>query len=1069
MDSIRFYCPSCGELIDARATQRGDLLVCRACADEVVVPVTPVGPGTEVDGFRIVGRIGTGGMGNVYLAEQTSMGRMVALKVLPPALTQDKTFLERFLSEVRMQGALSHVNIATAYDAGKYGDIYYLAMEYLEGYDLADMIENRKRIEERAALKIVIKVAAGLEYAWEKREIVHRDIKPSNIFICQDTEVKVLDLGVSKSTSSLVSKPTEADTVVGTPHYMSPEQARASSTVDIRADIYSLGATLYHMLTGRPPFIGENMVEVLTHMVEEPAPAIRELNPAISDACARLVEVMMAREPEDRFATWAECRADMRRVLAGRMPAWHRPPQAGSLVAPAAHRRPTPHAATPTAGRQPLSRSGLTVRVAGSLALVVAGLFLLARFMGGRGPGEAGSASADRGPFEAPADPGLDRPVGTAPPVDEAAVRKQEMRVALDREYRDAIAAVDRDPEVLEDHIARFAGLQSRARRLGLGDLASQCDREIEALRQDRQRRVDALLVELDGEAAPLLDAGDYAAAIALYRDVEGALADASGEARNERIADLAVEARADARARFAVFVDKLARTLIAKRSLPAAAALVAESREQGLYEEQEGRLTALQNEIDEAVAMNAAIIESYEAQVGKEVAIDLKRGPKRLIIDRVTGEVIHATERVPQGTIQHEIHAHELSLDERYRRLEAMDEPGAHLMRGLIALALNRSGSARAAFEETGGQLGPAIMAAMEALRREAEEAQRERAVQADDMAADAEDALRDLWGKADLPDDPGRSPVALMEIFLDGRYDTNRRKVIRMTAQQFLKVHGNSAVAKRHENLLRKMATPDPSQQQMLTELHEAIGRANPRYNGKAVITVHEGERRIVGIDLRGAGQVVNFAPLGGYALERFAAAGGHIRNIKALSRMPLKELILENTRVDDLSPAAGMPLESLSLKGSAWIRTLSALRNTELRRLDFAGTRVTDMSVLASMPLADVTVNREVADLGVFQRLPLERLVLDGSKVSTLRPLHRKRSLRELSILDTPITSLRPLQGLSIRTLRFDPARIGEGFQALVGMTTLEHIAVSADGEAMTPEEFMKRFRAGEFGRR
>ena len=216
---------------------------------------------TVISGFEIVEEIKHGAMGNVYKAIQTSLGRLVALKVLPAWLARDATYVKRFLMEARAAAALNHPNIVSVIDVGVNGGVYYMVMEYVEGENLKDEIARRGRLGEREALKYTLDIARALEAA-HRAGIVHRDIKPANILIAEDGTAKLCDLGLAKKQGG-DAQLAGAEEVVGSPQYMAPEQVENSASVDIRSDIYSLGVTLFQMLTGRLPYEGRNIYEIM--------------------------------------------------------------------------------------------------------------------------------------------------------------------------------------------------------------------------------------------------------------------------------------------------------------------------------------------------------------------------------------------------------------------------------------------------------------------------------------------------------------------------------------------------------------------------------------------------------------------------------------------------------------------------------------------------------------------------------------------------------------------------------------------------------------------------------------
>ena len=330
---LTFHCPECDTLLEVSADQSGMQDECPDCGTTVTIPVPRIQPGTILGNFRIEEKIGSGGMGDVFLATQVSMGRTVALKVLPLAMTRNKQLVERFIHEVRMTARLEHPNIVTAFEAGEDTGYYFLAMSYVDGDSLSDILKRDGSLPEGRALGIGLKVADALSYAWDEYQILHRDIKPSNIMIDRSGRTKLMDMGVSKSLIEDIELTTPG-LVVGTPHYMSPEQARNVDIVDFRSDIYSLGATLYYCVTGTRPYEGTSVVEVLTKHVLDSFPSPQERNPAVSDGCAHLLEVMMAKDPKGRPKSWKELMDGINLVLQGQPPVSSRPKAGESVIGP---------------------------------------------------------------------------------------------------------------------------------------------------------------------------------------------------------------------------------------------------------------------------------------------------------------------------------------------------------------------------------------------------------------------------------------------------------------------------------------------------------------------------------------------------------------------------------------------------------------------------------------------------------------------------------------------------------------------------------------------------------------
>ena len=291
------------------------MIRCPECETEMVAPAPMLEKDAIVGDYRIIERIGIGGMGEVYLAEQKSMQRPVALKILQEDLVQDKAYLDRFYREVRTLAQIEHQNVVRAIEAGADGNVYYFSMTFVEGKDIKRMLDEGHIFKETEAVRIALEVSYALKYVWEKHGILHRDIKPANIMLTSENEVKLMDLGISKKMFDEDVELTVAGMMIGSPQYVSPEQAKALKDVDFSADMYSLGATLYHMLAGSPPYPGNNAMAVIVKHLDEPIPDPRKAWPEISEATADLIAVMMAKKKEGRFGSWDECIDAMKDIL----------------------------------------------------------------------------------------------------------------------------------------------------------------------------------------------------------------------------------------------------------------------------------------------------------------------------------------------------------------------------------------------------------------------------------------------------------------------------------------------------------------------------------------------------------------------------------------------------------------------------------------------------------------------------------------------------------------------------------------------------------------------------------
>jgi serine/threonine protein kinase len=258
--------------------------------------------------YRLLSTIGRGGMGIIYRAARDGQSDPVALKVLPPELTRSAEFVSRFEREANLALRVSHPNLVRALDCGHAGGRLYYAMELVDGMRLSDVLEARGRLSEFPAIGIGYDIAGALT-AIETLGLVHRDVHPGNILVTPDGVAKLMDFGLVKPVVGDLMDVTAPDMIVGTPQYMSPEQVAGAGELDIRTDVYSLGTTLYHAVTGRRPFDGKSPPEILRRIVKETAPDPRTLAPDLSEATSKLILRALARRREERFASAAKMRA----------------------------------------------------------------------------------------------------------------------------------------------------------------------------------------------------------------------------------------------------------------------------------------------------------------------------------------------------------------------------------------------------------------------------------------------------------------------------------------------------------------------------------------------------------------------------------------------------------------------------------------------------------------------------------------------------------------------------------------------------------------------------------------
>jgi serine/threonine-protein kinase len=593
--------------------------------DPASVSRTAVAGGRMLGGYELISKLGQGGMGAVYKARQTTMDRLVALKVLPKNLARNEAFIQRFLREARAAGKLQHPNIVAGIDAGCADGYYYLAMEYVEGRSLGDRLRDDGPLDEREAAVLGRQIAEALDHAHDSG-LVHRDIKPENVLLASGGQAKVCDLGLARGGGEDM-RLTQTGLAVGTPHYIAPEQARGQEP-DCRSDIYSLGCTLYHALAGQTPFEGSNAMAVMQKHLNDAVPRLATVRPGISQAMEAVLDRMMAKAPEERYQTAAEAAEDLGRVIAGERPKALNAAGTGrrpgttvvtSSLRPASGRRGTGRQTT--RATRPVTAVGarrllpVLLAAGGVLILGAAALLLWATYWIGQtkmpGPGEIvvlppepedpRSVLAVR--FEEArsieaADPGqYDRlvslyrslardAVGTefeAKAKEAIAALEGRRRADRSAERQKALAAafdrLRRDEEAAPENFAELIGGYERLAAEAAGtDYETRARQAAEALSQRRTVRADELFAALRGRVEVARDAGRFAAAL---EEIASFPKPFAGFAEKE-LAALREGVLAAGEARWQAVLDR-ARKLAAEDRFEEAAAALAGGRSLGL------------------------------------------------------------------------------------------------------------------------------------------------------------------------------------------------------------------------------------------------------------------------------------------------------------------------------------------------------------------------------------------------------------------------------------------------------------------------------------------------------
>jgi serine/threonine protein kinase len=302
---IKLRCKHCFSKISAEDDLIGKEVFCPACNAVIPLPTPQFGCGSKINGFEIEQWLGSGAMGEVYLATQVSMRRKVALKTLPFSDMVNDEDKKRFLKEAQILAKLNHPNIVPAYDAGSTANCHYMSMGYINGKTLEDMQRKSGVLAELEMLDVMKKLSNALNYAWTESKLLHRDIKPANIMVDEFNIVKLMDMGIAKNMNEDASL-TQAGFIVGTPYFMSPEQAQSSPNLDFRSDLYALGCTIYQMLSGKLPYTGPNIMAILSNKMSNNFIPLERVTGHVSAPTCKLINSLINFNPDLRPQSFEE-------------------------------------------------------------------------------------------------------------------------------------------------------------------------------------------------------------------------------------------------------------------------------------------------------------------------------------------------------------------------------------------------------------------------------------------------------------------------------------------------------------------------------------------------------------------------------------------------------------------------------------------------------------------------------------------------------------------------------------------------------------------------------------------
>ncbi len=1022
-------------------------------------------------GFEILEVMPQGAMGTVYKARQISLDRVVAIKMLPPDLAADSADIEQFLAEARITANLKHQNIVQVYDFGKTDDgIYYFVMEFVSGYSVGEWIRRKNFLSEDNALLVAESVAEALEYAWDKDGVIHCDIKPDNIMIDGDGTVKVADLGLAKSMNSVVDcQKTAAGIACGTPNYISPEQSRSDIELDQRTDIYSLGAMLYHCMTGKMPFEGEPLIKVMDLQITDQIPDPQDVNPSISTESAWLIERMMAKNREYRHRDWKAVLFDINRVANHKMPTIL-PAQGQSTIRRSVDRGRRPHVKVPVV-RHPkteqmrsysdnaefenmerkfelkqkqrvMSKMELLFAAAIGIAiLALAGLVLRSTL--GRPkvkPGQTGrQAAVEKGGGEvAPS---------TIAEAEEGVARYQDEQRRLNAgpAYRETLEWVANNPGQHAKAIALFEKVAEDGRGTEYADMALA---EIEMLKDAMKRASDGVIRTLEAQAEELGQSKRYEDAARLVEEYDGAMAKETAATR-KAIAQKwrgtqrqSEQAERDADAQLKMLVVETASAL-ANGDLQSALQGVRSAMASSKSEAAGSELAKLEAQLSTTAGADRRILDSFAQFKGREVTLSLVAGPEKLTIRSIQEDRIEAEKIVVIGA-GHASHPRtiripDLTTEEKLLRLGPDDGPETALMKGLVLVQSGNFAGAEQAFASAGPLLAAPLVA----------ELRRRQKHQIEDSARQTLAWLLKTM-QVEIPEEIPSAGHCVAAIGRK-RFSEEDSKIVAKGVDAYRKKFSGSDFAAEYEPVLAALdaatakasqhatAQPAPAQQPPEPVRREEYERADDESVRALLIQKNPGvshDHIRFGSDSSGQ---ISAASIYSPALRDIQplAPLAELRSVTCSGQYPWEGSwqVFPPAPLTDLSPLKGKPIEELNLYNTE-VREITALIGMPLRKLNLSKTKVQDLQCLAGMPLSELDVSfTAIRDLRALQGMPLEQLNINGTGVDSILPL-RDMKLSVLDIGATKVRQITLLRGMPLRSLNLNDTSVGE-VTSLAGM--------------------------------
>lgn len=1044
----------------------------------------------QIPGYDILAPLPQGGMSAVFKARQISLDRVVVLKILPPAMVGSGVDVEKLLAEAKLTAQLKHPNIVQVYDFGRSpSGVYYFVMEFISGYSVAQWIMRKQNLPANDALVCAHYVGEALSYAWKTFGIVHCDIKPDNIMIDGDGTVKVADLGLAHSVRAVVdAAKLEADFVAGTPYYIAPEQAQGLLDIDCRADIYSLGATLYHCLTGKMPFAGRPLLGVMDDQITGQIPDLMDCQPNVSMAVACLIEKMMAKKPDQRQQDWSAAITDMARARAGLLPVGSLPLEGASTMRRCVVRGQYLKELNATMPAVPVMQpaswwtriiarfrqwgpSKRLVVVIVTIGLILTGLLLVNELVKTKFAmvSPAGRVGAVLPPSKAPKARG-----GT---IKTAATFQAGALPAPDLAQTDAFARNQLEAAVqwYRTNFGQYRAAIEQFERVAANATgtryAQAAEKEIERVRAEQRAAMAADMQAWQNKVQPLLDRQAWREAVKLFEQYDGPFKNENFAARKAkitewlerdvaRVRDLAQAAAARQQEQvrqWQALLDTIAEYLLAGNPVAALTA-VRQTNADVVPEAHRADLVTLADMLMEAERVDQRLLNSFRAQKNKEIVVALNKGAERLVITDVRSNSILAKKiivvKAGQLVQSRVIRLQDLSANEKKCRLGTNAAPQTALVHGLVDIRDGNLTAAETAWRQSGPLFAKPLLAKLQECRGRQKELQ-----------ARSDFIILLHTAKVNLAEPLPDCATCLAAIH-QKKYSKQMAKVLANSVAVYGEKFGQTAFARDYGPALEALKHLPT----ITAVVNKNAGTAS--VPAKVVVGPPDGGAVLQKLLDRNPGMVelnISFLTNDAGKIVRAELVSVDLKDISPLAELPdLCSVVCaainpEDRRVsamkaplNDLSPLKGLPLQEICLI-DVQVKDLLPLAGLALNKLNLSGLRVVDLTALKNMPLQDLTINRlALKDIKPLAGLPLESLDISHTSVSDLTPLAgmklkrliaRDSRIRDIAVLaGMPLTELvitraelvniSPLAGLPLERLELNQTRV-QNLAALAGL--------------------------------